>query len=136
MNTSFKKNLKYGFGSPGETASKISEQYLYHIKIGKSEDVACSLILNNYINTFEMIGVDIDDDMKQFLRNNHQNDPALITYFLTMISAEPAGLTMQYKMHLDLILEVITEVHNEMLNENQTASELRISIEKAMGRNG
>ena len=53
-----------------------------------------------------------------------------------MISAEHAGLIMQYKMHLDLILEVITEVHNEMLKENQTASELRSSIEKAMGRNG
>lgn len=136
MNSSLKDNLKNGFGSPGETAAKISEQYLYHTKLGKTEEIACSLVLNNYIETFEMIGVDVEDEMKQFLRNNHQNNPALITYFLTMISAEHSDLTMQYKMHLDLILEVITEVHNEMLNQNQTASELRSSIEIAMGRNG
>lgn len=136
MNSSIKDSIKYGMGSPGETATKVSEQYLYHKKLGKSEDVACSLVLNNYISTFEMIGVNLDDEKKQFLRNNHQNNPALITYFLTMISAEHSGIIMQYKMHLDLIVEVITEVHNEMLNKNQTASELRNSIEKAMGRNG
>ena len=133
MNSTLKNALKYGFGSPGETATKISEQYLYHKRLGKSEEVACSLVLNNYLETFEMIGVEIGDDLKQFLRNNHQNNPALITYFLTMISAEKAGLMMQYKMQLDLIIEVITEVHNEMLNENKTASELQNSIEKAMG---
>jgi len=136
MNSSLKNSLKYGFGSPGETAAKISEFYLYHKKLGKSDEVSCSIVLNNYLDTYEMMGVDIEDEMKQFLRNNHQNNPALITYYLTMISAEPVGLIMHYKMHLDLILEVITEVHNEMLNENQTASELRSSIEKAMGRNG
>lgn len=136
MDSTLKNAFKYGFGSPGETAAKIAEQYLYHKQLGKSEEIACNLVLNKYIETFEMIGVEIEDEMKQFLRNNHQNNLSLITYFLTMISAEPAGLTMQYKMQLDLILEVITEVHNEMLNENQTTSELRSSIEKAMGRNG
>lgn len=136
MNQSLKDNLKYGVGSPGETASKISEQYMYHTRLGKSAEVACSLVLNNYIQTFEMLGFEIDDELVQFLRNNHQNNPALITYFLTMISAEKSGIGMQYKMHIDLIIEVITEVHNEMLNENQTASELRSSIENAMGRDG
>ena len=132
MNSSLKDNLKYGFGSPGETAAKISEQYLYHTKLGKTEEVACSLVINNYIETFEMIGVDIEDEIKQFLRSSHQNNPALITFLLTMISAKHSDQLDQYEIHFDLILEVITEVHNEILNQNNTVSELESSIEKAM----
>ena len=136
MNSSLKDNLKYGFGSPGETAAKISEQYLYHTKLGKTEEVACSLVLNNYIETFEMIGVDIEDETKHFLRSSHQNNPAIITFLLTMISAGHSDQLDQYEIHFDLILEVITEVHNETLNQNNTASELQTSLEEILEGNG
>ena len=123
-----KQKYSEGFESPGSTASIIAKSYQLQLGLGLSKKECCEEILDQYLDTFSMVGFTIPDTILNSLRIEINSNIVVTTFAVICLSHVPVPGNLEIiERDMDIIIEVIIEKQRAFLNDNSISNTLPIS---------
>lgn len=123
-----KRKYSEGFDSPGSTAGIIAKSYQLQLDMGLSKKDCCEEILNQYLDTYSMVGFTIPNTLLNSLRKETNSNIVTTTFAIICLSHVPVPGNLEIiERDMDVIIEVIVEKQRAFLKDNSIGNPLPIS---------
>lgn len=114
-----KQKYSEGFDSPGSTAGIVAKSYQLQLEMGLSKKECCVEILEQYLDTFSMVGFTIPDTLLNSLRIEINSNIVATTFAIICLSHVPVPGNLEIiERDIDIIIEVIVEKQKAFLQDS------------------
>jgi hypothetical protein len=114
-----------GLGSPAELAKTFAKSYKQYRETGLTEFESSEKVFLEYIRSYKMMGLSINQRVIEDTVSDSFGDPALVCFALLLIgNSNNTETVKRIDKDADLIFKIILEEQNNVLGENRTRQSL------------